>query len=76
MDFMTIFFEKMGIHDLRFKPAYNPYTEPSMEIFSFHPGLNKLVEIGNSGMYFSTLAVSDTGHAPRGSLSMALRFST
>ncbi|KAI1434594.1 phenylalanyl-tRNA synthetase alpha chain [Xylaria sp. CBS 124048] len=51
MDFMTIFFEKMGIYDLRFKPAYNPYTEPSMEIFSFHKGLNKLVEIGNSGMF-------------------------
>ncbi|KAI1823990.1 phenylalanyl-tRNA synthetase alpha chain [Xylaria intraflava] len=51
MDFMTIFFGKMGIHDLQFKPAYNPYTEPSMEIFSFHKGLNKLVEIGNSGMF-------------------------
>ena len=24
--------------DLRFKPAYNPYTEPSMEIFAFHKG--------------------------------------
>lgn len=22
-----------GIHKLRFKPAYNPYTEPSMEVF-------------------------------------------
>lgn len=22
-----------GIQKLRFKPAYNPYTEPSMEIF-------------------------------------------
>jgi len=32
--------------ELRFKPAYNPYTEPSMEIFAFHPGLNKWVEIG------------------------------
>jgi len=51
MEFMEIFFHKMGIHDLRFKPAYNPYTEPSMEIFSFHKGLNKLVEIGNSGMF-------------------------
>ena len=43
---MRVFFKKMGIEDLRFKPAYNPYTEPSMEIFSFHKGLNKLVEIG------------------------------
>jgi len=51
MEFMEIFFSKMGIEDLRFKPAYNPYTEPSMEIFSFHKGLNKLVEIGNSGMF-------------------------
>jgi hypothetical protein len=23
----------VGIKKLRFKPAYNPYTEPSMEIF-------------------------------------------
>ncbi|PHH64182.1 hypothetical protein CDD81_4929 [Ophiocordyceps australis] len=51
MEFMEIFFAKMGITDLKFKPAYNPYTEPSMEIFSFHKGLNKLVEIGNSGMF-------------------------
>lgn len=51
MEFMEIFFGKMGLEDLKFKPAYNPYTEPSMEIFSFHKGLNKLVEIGNSGMF-------------------------
>lgn len=51
MEFMDIFFGKMGITDIKFKPAYNPYTEPSMEIFSFHKGLNKLVEIGNSGMF-------------------------
>lgn len=45
------FFAKIGITDLRFKPAYNPYTEPSMEIFGFHPQLNKWTEIGNSGMF-------------------------
>lgn len=27
------FFERLGLKKLRFKPAYNPYTEPSMEIF-------------------------------------------
>ena len=26
------------MHKLRFKPAYNPYTEPSMEIFGYHEG--------------------------------------
>ncbi|KAG6271065.1 hypothetical protein E4U49_004615 [Claviceps purpurea] len=51
MEFMDIFFGKMGITDLKYKCAYNPYTEPSMEIFSYHKGLGKLVEIGNSGMF-------------------------
>lgn len=45
------FFKKLGIKKLRFKPAYNPYTEPSMEIFSYHEGLKRWVEIGNSGMF-------------------------
>ncbi|KAI3337886.1 phenylalanyl-tRNA synthetase alpha chain [Ustulina deusta] len=51
MAFMDHFFGKMGITGLQYKPAYNPYTEPSMEIFSYHPGLGKIVEIGNSGMF-------------------------
>ena len=45
------FFAKIGITQLRFKPAYNPYTEPSMEIFGYHPDLKKWTEIGNSGMF-------------------------
>ncbi|KAF7790853.1 hypothetical protein EIP86_001810 [Pleurotus ostreatoroseus] len=49
--FMRVFFKKMGIENIRFKPAYNPYTEPSLEIFAFHPQLRKWVEVGNSGMF-------------------------
>lgn len=67
--FMRVFFKKMGIEQVKFKPAYNPYTEvrfliwrkiiiaterilqPSLEIFAFHPMLNKWVEVGNSGMF-------------------------
>ncbi|KNE95974.1 hypothetical protein PSTG_10665 [Puccinia striiformis f. sp. tritici PST-78] len=49
--FMEVFFAKMGIHDIRVKPTYNPYTEPSMEIYSWHSGLKKWVEIGNSGLF-------------------------
>lgn len=45
------FFAASGITDIRFKPAYNPYTEPSMEIFGYHPDLKKWTEIGNSGMF-------------------------
>ncbi|KAL1407023.1 Phenylalanyl-tRNA synthetase, beta subunit, cytoplasmic [Vanrija albida] len=49
--FMQEFFGRMGNKTLRFKPAYNPYTEPSMEIFSWHEGLGKWIEIGNSGVF-------------------------
>jgi phenylalanyl-tRNA synthetase alpha chain len=51
MKFLEDFFAKLGITGLRFKPAYNPYTEPSMEIFGYHIGLAKWIEIGNSGMF-------------------------
>merc|ERR1712183_615226 len=51
MGILREFFKKLGMDKLRFKPAYNPYTEPSLEIFGFHPGLKKWVEIGNSGMF-------------------------
>uniref|UniRef100_A0A452FPF6 Phenylalanine--tRNA ligase alpha subunit n=1 Tax=Capra hircus TaxID=9925 RepID=A0A452FPF6_CAPHI len=51
MGVLREFFTKLGITQLRFKPAYNPYTEPSMEIFSYHQGLKKWVEVGNSGIF-------------------------
>ncbi|XP_062387863.1 phenylalanine--tRNA ligase alpha subunit isoform X2 [Sardina pilchardus] len=51
MGILHQFFTKLGITKLRFKPAFNPYTEPSMEIFSYHEGLKKWVEVGNSGVF-------------------------
>jgi phenylalanyl-tRNA synthetase alpha chain len=51
MGVVKTFFAKIGLEGLRFKPAYNPYTEPSMEIFAFHPILKKWVEVGNSGVF-------------------------
>ncbi|XP_066303843.1 phenylalanine--tRNA ligase alpha subunit-like [Branchiostoma lanceolatum] len=51
MGVLHAFFKKLGIEKLRFKPAYNPYTEPSMEVFSYHEGLQKWVEVGNSGVF-------------------------
>jgi len=45
------FFKRLGLPKLRFKPAYNPYTEPSMEIFSYSEELDKWMEVGNSGMF-------------------------
>ena len=34
-----------GMTKLRFKPAYNPYTEPSMEIFGYHDGKAPLLSL-------------------------------
>ena len=41
---LDVFFSRLilGIGKLRFKPAYNPYTEPSMEVFSYHDGKTNL----------------------------------
>ena len=48
---LEAFFKKLGMNRLRFKPAYNPYTEPSMEIFAYHEGLKRWIEVGNSGVF-------------------------
>lgn len=51
MHTLECFFKRIGVEQLRFKPAFNPYTEPSMEIFGYHTGLKKWMEVGNSGMF-------------------------
>ncbi|KEP67216.1 UNVERIFIED_CONTAM: phenylalanyl-tRNA synthetase alpha chain A, putative [Hammondia hammondi] len=51
MGVMETFYKQIGIEQLKFKPAYNPYTEPSMEIFGYHAGLKRWIEVGNSGIF-------------------------
>ncbi|MHA1615775.1 MAG: phenylalanine--tRNA ligase subunit alpha [Candidatus Njordarchaeales archaeon] len=51
MGYIKEFYRKMGIEKIRFKPTYNPYTEPSMEIFALHPKVKKWIEVGNSGLF-------------------------
>src|SRR5699024_834923 len=51
MGTFTEFYAQFGITDLQFKPTYNPYTEPSFELFGEHPTTGELVEIGNSGLF-------------------------
>ena len=42
--YMLFFLSWSGIEKLRFKPAFNPYTEPSMEVFSYHEGNNSRLQ--------------------------------
>jgi phenylalanyl-tRNA synthetase alpha chain len=51
MGTFTEFYSQFGITDIQFKPHYNPYTEPSFELFGRHPETGDLIEIGNSGMF-------------------------
>ncbi|PSQ22223.1 phenylalanine--tRNA ligase subunit alpha [Halobacteriales archaeon QS_9_67_15] len=51
MGTFTEFYEQFGITDIEFKPHYNPYTEPSFELFGRHPNTGDLIEIGNSGIF-------------------------
>jgi phenylalanyl-tRNA synthetase alpha chain len=51
MGTFTEFYEQFGITDIEFKPHYNPYTEPSFELFGTHPTTGELIEIGNSGLF-------------------------
>jgi phenylalanyl-tRNA synthetase alpha chain len=43
------FYSRMGIKDLRLRPGYFPYTEPSMEPEIFHNG--KWMELGGAGIF-------------------------
>ncbi|WP_247730482.1 phenylalanine--tRNA ligase subunit alpha [Halovivax limisalsi] len=45
------FYAHFDITDIEFKPTYNPYTEPSFELFGEHPTTGELIEIGNSGIF-------------------------
>lgn len=57
MHIFAQFFRRIGVEKLRFKPTFNPYTEPSMEIFGYHTGLQKWIEVGNSGLFRPELLV-------------------
>ncbi len=49
-----LFLPIAGITQLRFKPAYNPYTEPSMEVFSYHEGKGILVHLYTCTLYIAS----------------------
>lgn len=45
------FYRKMGFEQVRFRPGYFPYTEPSLEIDIFFPEKGKWLELGGSGIF-------------------------
>ncbi len=51
MGYIKEFYSQMGINKIKFKPTYNPYTEPSMEAIGYNEQLGKWVELINSGIF-------------------------
>ncbi len=51
LGYLKIFFAKLGYPEARFRPAYFPYTEPSVEIEVYHPVKKKWVELGGAGIF-------------------------
>ncbi|MEK6920304.1 MAG: phenylalanine--tRNA ligase subunit alpha, partial [Nanoarchaeota archaeon] len=49
--YLRQFFGKMGYSKIRIRPAYFPYTEPSMEVEVWHPKKNQWVELGGAGIF-------------------------
>ncbi|MBR6011959.1 MAG: hypothetical protein IK060_06465, partial [Methanomicrobium sp.] len=50
MGFLKEFYQRMGFTNVRFRPAYFPYTEPSVEPEVYVDGLG-WVELGGAGIF-------------------------
>jgi phenylalanyl-tRNA synthetase alpha chain len=50
LGYLKQFFKKMGYDQVRFRPAYFPYTEPSIEIDVYLPERKTWVELGGAGI--------------------------
>jgi phenylalanyl-tRNA synthetase alpha chain len=49
--YLSDFYKKLGFTRFKFKPTYNPYTEPSLEVYAYHPPSDSFMEVANSGVF-------------------------
>lgn len=49
--YLSDFYTKLGFTKFKFKPTYNPYTEPSLEVYAYHPPSDSFIEVANSGVF-------------------------
>ena len=57
LGYLQDFYKKMGFEKVRFRPAYFPYTEPSVEVDVFHPERKCWVELGGAGIFRPEITV-------------------
>lgn len=51
MGFVKEYYAKLGLEKIRFKPTFNPYTEPSMEAHYYDEKMGKWYALINSGIF-------------------------
>jgi phenylalanyl-tRNA synthetase alpha chain len=65
LGYLKQFYKKMGFENIRFRPGYFPYTEPSVEVEVFHPEKKKWIELGGAGIFRPEITVPILGeHIP------------
>ena len=65
LGYLQIFYQKMGFAQVRFRPSYFAYTEPSVEIEAWHSGKKKWIELGGAGMLRPEVVIPLLGeHVP------------
>lgn len=61
LGYLKQFYKKMGFEKVRFRPAYFPYTEPSVEVDVWHPEKKVWLELGGAGILRPEVSVSLLG---------------
>lgn len=51
MGYIQEFYRRLGVTKIKFKPTYNPYTEPSLECYGYNEHIGKWIELINCGIF-------------------------
>jgi len=60
--YLKHFFSKLGFEKVRFRPAYFPYTEPSVEVDAWFEPKKTWIEIGGAGIFREEVVEPLTGY--------------
>ncbi len=65
LGYLKLFYKKMGFDEIRFRPSYFPYTEPSVEIDVWNKERKCWLEVGGAGMFRPEVTIPLLGkHVP------------
>ena len=51
MGFLTEFYKKLGMSEVKLWPTYFPYTEPSLEVIGYSKAVKAWIELSGSGVF-------------------------